>query len=277
MFPWREYNENDLIIEFKKLQALKNMDLSEFHLSSNIGKICSNYFFQYVRMNTRTNRRCLSCVEYWKNDINKIMKYYDSHPINDLFGTIVFLNKSPSQFSIITSCWIYKFFNVNTVFDPFSGWGDRCIASMSMNVDYTGCDSNEKLEYCYHKMIDLYKRHSNSNVKIYITKCELMIQELNDSHFDMLFSSPPFFHNHRLTEIYDNAEIDEKKFIEKCLVPIMDYGFSHCNYICLNLPEEMYNILTKKVKPANIIINFGKGRSYDIKNIIHNNLLYCWH
>ena len=126
-----------------------------------------------------------------------------------MFGTIVFLNKAPSEFSIITSCWIYKFFNAHTVFDPFAGWGDRCISAMSMDVDYTGCDSNEKLETCYTKMIDFYKRHSNSNVKVYSTKCELMIQELNDSHFDLLFSSPPFFHNHRLTEIYDKTEIDD--------------------------------------------------------------------
>ena len=74
-----------------------------------------------------------------------MMEYYDSHPINDLFGIIVFLNKAPSQFSIITACWTYKFFNANTVLDPFSGWGDRCIAAMSMNVDYTGCDSNDNL------------------------------------------------------------------------------------------------------------------------------------
>ena len=77
MFPWREYSKEDLIFEFKKLQALKFMNISDFHLSSNIGKICSNYFFQYVRMNTRTNRRSLSCVEYWKKDDTKIMKYYE--------------------------------------------------------------------------------------------------------------------------------------------------------------------------------------------------------
>ena len=109
-------------------------------------------------------------------------------------------------------------------------------------------------------MLDLYKRHSNSSVTIYSKKCELMLEELNDSHFDLLFSSPPFFHNHSLIEIYDNTEIDEKKLFEECLFPLMNYGFSHCNYICLNMPEEMYNIITKKVKGGKHYYKFWKKK-----------------
>ena len=127
MFPWRKYSEQDLVVEFTKLQELCRKDVATFHLSSNIGKICSNAFFQYVRMNTPKDKQS-SCVDFWVKK-NKIMKYYKDNHINDLFGTIVFLNKAPSKFSIITACWAYKFFNAHTVLDPFSGWGDICIAA----------------------------------------------------------------------------------------------------------------------------------------------------
>ena len=286
MFPWRKYSEQDLVVEFQKLQELCRKDLHfraasppapEWRLSSNIGKICSNAFFQYVRMNTPKYKQ-LYCADFWVKNKNKIMKYYKSNHINDLFGTIVFLNKAPSQFSIITACWAYKFFNAHTVLDPFSGWGDRCIAAMAMDIDYVVCDSNDSLEYWYIKMIELFNSfgHSNSSVKIHITKCELLIQTLNERRFDLMFSSPPFFSRNKLTELYHNTERDEEKFFEECLFPLKNYGFSHCNYICLNLPESMYSRLRKNVREADNIINFGRTRSYDIQNHTKNNLLYCW-
>ena len=92
--------------------------------------------------------------------------------------------------------------------DPFARWGDRCIAAMTMNIDYTGCDSNDRVEGAYNNMIEFFKSfgHSNSTVKIHITKCELLIQTLNERRFDLLFSSPPFFSRHKLTELYHNTE-----------------------------------------------------------------------
>jgi len=281
LFPWRQYDKETLLLEFDKLREISSKEIKKSSLLSNIGRQCTNSFFQYVRMDTPTiGSHHLTSIEFWRNKREKIIHYRNSKSKGkDLFGTIVFLNKAPSQFSVITSCWIYQKFNVSSVFDPFSGWGERLLAAMAMDIDYVGCDSNKKLYGPYSKMIKFFGNYSKSDVLINIGRCEKIIQlkHMRNREFDMFFSSPPFFtDNGKLLEEYDGTEEDENTFFETCLIPVIEYGFSHCKHICLQIPKNMYIKIRKVFGKADKKFCFGRKRSYDTQNYEKNNFLFYW-
>ena len=211
-FPFREYKNDELLKEFTKL---KNKEPS---LQSKIGYKCSNCFFQYERFNTSTHKH-KSCLEYWNNPKKReyVLKYNKTSK-KDLFGDIQFLYHPPSQFSPIIAKYIYTFFKAKSVFDPFAGWGDRCLAAMSLDIDYFGTDTNTRLRKPYKKMVNFYSKKSNSNVTIkYISCIKIDIENLN---FDFVFTSPPFFEKKKSIENYHNFKDSYEYFLQYILVQI---------------------------------------------------------
>ena len=91
----------------------------------------------------------------------------------DLFGTIVFMKRAPSHFSPYAAGIVYKYFNAKKVFDPYAGWGDRCLAAICLDIDYVGVDSNEKLKVPFKKLIS--KFNHSSNIKFISDKSENVI------------------------------------------------------------------------------------------------------
>jgi hypothetical protein len=48
----------------------------------------------------------------------------------------------PFQFPPYVAGMVYRYFNAKNVFDPYTGWGDRCLGEMVLGINYIGCDSN---------------------------------------------------------------------------------------------------------------------------------------
>ena len=154
-FPWRQYTREELVKEYVRLYEYTNKsENTDILQRSHVGYKCSNFFLQYERMNTRT-RGNKTGVEYWADKMDYCIERQkvDTH---DLFGIVQHLCHTPSQFPPNVASRMYKIFNATAVLDPFAGWGDRCVAAMSMGIDYTGIDSNINLKEYYEKMIDFF-------------------------------------------------------------------------------------------------------------------------
>ena len=272
MFPWRKYSKKELIDEFKKLKKYDKKCMKSL-----IGYKCSNNFFQKVRLKT-PNVNNVNTFEMWKNPhIKKKVINYQTKLKKDKFGALVYITHPPSQFPIILAKYIYKLFNCTHVFDPYAGWGDRCLAAMASDIDYTGTDTNIKLKTPYRKMINLYKPYSNSKVNIIFKKAEDYIKTNNNPKFDLIFSSPPFWkkkHNKFvLQEKYNKCESNYYKFLNNSLITIIKYGQKNKIPVCMYINKKMYIDVSLKIGKCKKKINYN-GR---IGNQQYNaDFIYIW-
>lgn len=275
-FPWRKYSNSELMDDYNNLrESIQNLKKITFPIKqSNIGRKCSNYFFQHERMKTRSQNK-ISCYDFWHKNKSRIIKYKKDKS-NDLFSIINFLNHCPSQFPPFSATQIYKYFNATKILDPFAGWGDRCIAAMSMDLDYIGIDSNTHLKPHYSKMIKYFP--SKSNVKMIYKRSEKV--DFNKLNFDFVFTSPPYWRDNDklLLEEYYNTETDYNKFINDVLVTIILKCLKKDKdmWVCINIPENMYKDLKKIIGPCEKILKFKSIGNTKSNKEIKNNYIYCY-
>jgi DNA modification methylase len=276
-FPWRKYSKKELLDEYNKLKDnLLNWKITTNLSYSIIGLKCSNYFFQYERIKTPSQGK-ISCYDFWKKEHKKIIYYYENgNTRSDLFATIIFFNHGPSQFPPIIAGQIYKLFNAKKILDPFAGWGDRCLAAMSLDIDYIGIDNNIKLKPMYKNMIEYYP--TKSNVKMYFKNC--IDVDLNKLDFDLVLTSPPYWNDKKkLLEKYYNTDDNYELFINNILVPFI----LKCKkknksiLVCINMSKMMYEDVKKQIGKCQKILRFKTGRNLIRKN---NNktkkCIYCF-
>jgi hypothetical protein len=278
-----------LIQNFEKLKLFiskpKQISSGVFELKkTRNGAECSNFFFKEVR------HKCASAGKYNSPDFIKIKgdvleKFLKKNPErrNNILSVIEFLNHTPSKFPVSIAMALYDFFNASLVIDPFSGWGDRCLAAMACGVDYIGYDTNSDLIAPFEQLFDTFGPHSESNfVRFFNTSCVDLVSHADggalfsapphaqsewhsfcadvgytsparETHSGrgkrIVFSSPPFFsENGTLLENYDgmpHGSEDYAHFFDYVLIPMFDF-FSGCvDCILLHLPENMYADLSK--------------------------------
>lgn len=276
-FPFRKYLKKDLIDEFNKLKNKLDEYKPQRKLKYlQVGLKCSNNFFQYERIKTPSQGK-ISCFDFWKKNYEKIIEYHDkSNSSNNLFATIIFLNHGPSQFPPFIAGQIYKKFNATKILDPFAGWGDRCLAAMSLNLDYTGIDLNDRLKPYYKNMVNYYE--SDSKVKMYFKNC--MDVDINKIDFDFVLTSPPYWNkNKKLLEKYNKTDEDYDFFINSILIPfILKCKRKNAEIIvCINMPEMMYNDVKKEIGKCSQKLTFTTNYNSKSKNNSRNKkFIYCF-
>lgn len=266
-FPWRTYTEEEL---YKEYERLKTKIISEcvskdkYIPFSTIGFKCTNCFFQYERMNTPGIGRP-STIDYWKKSRKTVVKF-SNRENRDYFSTLNYFNHTPSQFPIVSAAKIYKYFGATKIFDPYAGWGDRCLAAMACDINYIGVDKNKELKEPYKKLIKFYPH--NCDIKIKINKSENV--DIDSLDFDFVLSSPPFWKEKgKMLERYNDIEIDYNTFMEESLIPVMKKLAKHNTWVCLYIPNYMYKHLTEIFGECHKLLLFKTNRT-TVSD------LYCW-
>jgi len=239
-FPFRKYSIDELLEEYEKL---RNYQPEKKIRRKNIGYKCSNAFFQYERMYTSSQSN-LSNVDYWKKHKNKILKYQKKSDKNmDLFGTIQYMNHPPAQFAPNIAIDLYTKFKATKILDPFAGWGDRCIAAMAKELDYTGIDSNRNLKIPYREMIKFYPH--NSKVKFINKPIEKV--NLYEIEFDFVFSSPPFWDEKekRIEHYHDMTYSKYEDFMNNVFIPTVLKCAQTAKWSCYYIPKHMAKYFVK--------------------------------
>ncbi len=285
-FPWRKFTDEKLDQQYERLrsESLKRR-LNLTLRASFIGAPCSNAFFQYVRMSTPGGGK-LSPVEAWKDPkhrahINRFVGKMGIYPAMGLFMPMMC-----KQFPPMWAAQIYRYFKANHIFDPYAGWGDRCVAAMTLGIPYTGVDSNPKLRYPYKDMIDFF--NPKPKPKIRIAKSENV--NIESIPFDVVLTSPPFWDKKGskdkkggkkviMVEEYKNSENNYEKFMKNSLIPVTKRCLKKARWVCLHVPPLMYKDLSKVIGKSTkrFTIDRHKGfNSFNRHKPTEKRYIYCW-
>jgi 16S rRNA G966 N2-methylase RsmD len=271
-FPWRNHSNEDLIKEFQRLQRYHQKDPCSTLLTRNhIGYLCSNQFFQYERMRTKTRGHPIA-LEVWNARSQHLKDLWISSARGNLFDYISFYTYAPSQFPPNIALSVYQYFKATHVLDPFAGWGDRCIAAMALGIHYTGIDSNINLEPCYNNMISFFQPHTSSDIHMHYENMDNV--DWSDVPYDLVFSSPPFWENRsRLFDVYHHIPVTEyTTFID--MLSRMFTRIKPGTWIALHIPEHMYTDLSRTVGECQLTLTYRSAGNKKRRD--NMNSIYCW-
>ncbi len=262
-FPFRRYTADELLDEYQKL---RDYQPEQRLRRKNVGYKCSNAFFQYERMNTAREGH-LTTLEFWKINKKKIIEYQKNRK-QDLFGTIQFLNHTPAQFPPNVAIDLYRIFKAKKVLDPFSGWGDRCVAAMAKDLDYIGIDSNPNLKLPYKEMIRFYPHYS----KVRFINKPVENVEVANLDFDFVLTSPPFWdEQNKILEKYGGLTYPEyTEFMDEVFVPTVLKCASKATWSCYYIPKHMAEYVTKKTGlkwTRRLTYHYGGNKKYQVFSV----------
>jgi len=159
-------------------------------------------------------------------------------------------------YSPIMTKMIVKELNCKTVFDPCIGWGGRMIGTTCLGNEfhYTGCEPFTKTFWGLRQMIqDL---SIESQVDVYHSPVEDILDKLKDKQFDMCLTSPPYYdlevYSHEDTQSIKNYKTYEE-WLNNFIKPIIDFVCNHITkYSCWSVKniktDKKYNLLDDVIK-----------------------------
>jgi hypothetical protein len=174
--------------------------------------ILSDMFMEETRMKALLIGRQHSPYEYFRRFPHKVAKHalHSSNVISpkslsDAIYAMAQIKECTSFRPGIMVMMIQMLFGRDhgriKVLDPSSGWGDRLIASIAADVDYTGFDPNTALVPGYKAI----KKFFSSDA----TTVNAPFEDAKLDEYDLVFTSPPYFD----WEVYsDEATQSIKKF-----------------------------------------------------------------
>ena len=235
--PLVKYDINTIKKQFEMLKSNQHFKINKHIIidvdyKKNYINYCSlsDYYQNKERMSCKNKNR-LSPYEYYKNNYKNVLNKYfsnmykhyedglvidkiDFNTIKDTVNPIYLQNiiYEDNKYCTVFKPYLFKLL-INTfrnnkkvnILDLSSGWGDRLMASLSIQNNihlYVGIDPNEKLFDGYKKMIFDLAKKKNKEKFILINKPAQDVEYNDLPYFDIIFWSPPFFDQ----ELYVNDE-----------------------------------------------------------------------
>lgn len=286
---------NEIAKVITSFLKLRETDVSGVQGSQTVGNDVTDFFLEKFRHLTK-NKNGISFKDAWtkpylkikylpdvysmkKRDlVNKgllfkdceasVYKHLTGAQIRSGFESSIFSN---NQFKPYVAKWLYKqeIFNIEkAIYDPFFGWGGRCVGAMSIDMDYYASDTNSQMRESIEMMWEHLRPYFRSTNTVFWQ--DSAITDLSTIEYDFVFSSPPYldekkkqFKTGDISELeYAAPQIEDydgmppypraRDFYEKLILPVMANCFKHLpddKWLCLNVPqhnnktlEQYYNL-----------------------------------
>ena len=300
-YPYRGVTKKEAIEDFLRLKRLMKGDINP---RSTVGNRLVDWGTENARRKTKYRNK--SFIERWDNmeRRNKMMEFakrlysQDKRSILSSIRSAIDLQwGSVNTMRAAAAGQMYKKYKATRVLDFTAGWGARMVAAMALGIDYIGIDSNTALKPGYDKIIALLKPYTKSKVKM-IYKEAQKVDFSKLGKYDYVFTSPPY----EYLEAYENMTNYENKgskiiqpsssknikmsdsaeFYDEFLVPTLKKAYKNLSknkYICLNMPDIMYDKIKKRWKGVtrketySIIKRTGGPVGKDRRG---KELIFCW-
>jgi hypothetical protein len=284
--------------DIDKNKVLKDFtNLCKFNADTNPKKFCGNkilynYHFRNLLKCKREKGKTLYEIfddealkeKLWRDSVKRNRRdnapypsptdVYEANRINS--GAIV-------MFKASTAKYIYKKYNAKSVLDFTMGWGGRMLGAMSLNINYTGIDTNKNLQEGYVKMIEdieleevkYWGNELKSPLLIWQNCLSIDYSQLD---YDLILTSPPYIN----MELYENMTPfeNDNKYYNEFLMPMLDITFKYLKdggRMCINISPKMYKDLTKKYGYRECDetedLRQQMGKNYAVKS---KDLIYIW-
>lgn len=110
-----------------------------------------------------------------------------------------------SVFQNIGMVDVLEQYDVKSIYDPCSGWGERLSTAGSMNVSYFGCDINQSVVDGCNRLIKHYKLTNCS-----VICCDSSVYDNRNGLHDCVFTCPPY-HD---VEVYTDKGAENLSYID---------------------------------------------------------------
>ena len=198
----------------------------------------------------------------------------NNHPLR-MFELFRRLNGAIVFFKPTTAMYVYKMLGAKKILDPTAGWGGRLLGAWAMGLDYTGIDTNTKLEKAYDGMSTLLSNYKDtgSNCSMIFANC--LDVDFSEIDYDFVLTSPPYIN----LEVYENMTPYEsdKAFYEIFLIPLLKKCLKHIRnngYVCFNISPKMYKDLLKfGFRECERTVDLLQQK---IRGLDKGDKIYCW-
>ena len=179
-------------------------ELSHWYLKNSVvGRKASNYFHQLARWRVQHARhtspyRSWTIKKFHQTFLNPLWTL-NMPEVNSKFLRICIQMRMymAAQYPPAVAKSLYNLFEAKDVLDFSMGWGDRLAGFHASNAkSYTGIDPNEEVMKNYPRQNELYETYKKTK----FIQAPAEDVDLRDSEFDMVFTSPPYFHVERYAD-----------------------------------------------------------------------------
>ena len=275
---FEELKKFDAIKLFQKgdvyTKAQYKYSVSNWYLNNSlIGRKASNYFHQLARWRTQHARypspyRSWTELKFHKTFLNPLWTM-DMGEVNNktLRMSIQMRKYLASQYPPAVAKGIYDMFGGKRVCDFSMGWGDRLAGFCASNAEsYLGLDPNPEVFEKYPKQQELYGTNKSTT---FICK-PAEDYDFNNDKFDMVFTSPPYFHVERYSFGQNEETQSWKRYgksmddwlegflyptLERCWKSLNDGGTMIINIADVHASDKGKNAYLQICDPMNDYIN----------------------
>ena len=235
----------DELVKFNSRQLLHNghlltkaeykYGLSNWYMKNSIvGKKSSNYFHQLERWKTQHARypspyRSWTETRFHPTFLRALWSLNLGKVNNQILRQAIQMTKYvASQYPPAVAKCIYELFEAKNVLDFSMGWGDRLAGFHASNAEtYLGIDPNWEVMKNYPLQDDLY--NTGKEARFIHAVAEEIDLGIWKRKFDMVFTSPPYFHVERYCKDENQSwmrygkNIDD--WLEGFLYPTLNYSW----------------------------------------------------
>jgi len=209
-------------------------ELSHWYIkNSTVGRVSSNYFHQFARWKVQHARhtspyRSWTIKKFHQTFLNPLWTLNMSEVNNKTLRMCIQMRMyMAAQYPPAVAKTLYNLFEAKDVLDFSMGWGDRLAGFHASNAkSYTGIDPNEEVFKNYPRQNELYDTYKSTE----FIKAPAEDVDLSKRKFDMVFTSPPYFHVERYaddeTQSWKRYGKDIDVWLEQFLYPTLEKCWS---------------------------------------------------
>ena len=222
------FNKGNLLTKAEYKYGLSNWYIK----NSIVGRRSSNYFHQLARWKTEHAKnpspyRAWTETKFhptftrplWSLDLGKV----DTQTLRQAIQMSKYM---ASQYPPAVAKCIYELFEAKNGLDFSMGWGDRLAGFHASNAEsYVGIDPNWEVMKNYPRQNELYETYKKTEF-IHSPAEDV---DLEDRKFDMVFTSPPYFHVERYSKDENQSWMrygnDIDSWLDGFLYPTLNYSW----------------------------------------------------
>ena len=208
-------------------------ELSHWYIKNSvIGRKASNYFHQFARWKVQHARhtspyRSWTIKKFHQTFLNPLWTLNIPEVNNKTLRMCIQMRMyMAAQYPPAVAKSLYNLFEAKDVLDFSMGWGDRLAGFHASNAEsYTGIDPNQEVFDNYPRQNELYETYKKTE----FIKAPAEDVDLSKRKFDMVYTSPPYFHVERYaddeTQSWKRYGNDIDSWLDGFLYPTLNYSW----------------------------------------------------